>query len=72
MKIEIELTKEEEIYLTTCCIQRVMQTVIAAIDVDYEHLQDLFDLMDTMEPLRYKMADAIFRAKLKALEEKGK
>jgi len=63
VKIELELTKTEEIYLTTCCIGRVADSAIKAVPANYEHMQDLFDLNDIVEPLRFKLADAIFRAK---------
>jgi hypothetical protein len=63
MKIEIELSRAEEIYLTTCCIGRVANSVIKAVPNNYEFMQDLLDLNYIVEPLRYKMADAIFRTK---------
>lgn len=63
MKIEIELTRAEEIYLTQNCITRVTNTAIGAVPDDYEYIQDLIDLGDVMEPLRYKLADAIFKAR---------
>ena len=64
MKIEVELTKAEEIYLTSCSILRVVKSAIEAVPYDYEHMGDLHDLGDIMEPLRFNLADAIFRAKL--------
>ena len=70
MKIEIELTKIEEIYLTTCCIQRVVNSVLKEVPYNYDHMQDLVELGDVMEPLRMKMVDAIFRARLSAAEKK--
>jgi hypothetical protein len=66
MKIEIELSSSEVTYLTTCCIQRVMTSAINAVPADYEYLQDLFDLSEIMEPLRMKLVNSIFLAKMKA------
>jgi hypothetical protein len=65
MKIEIELTKAEEIYLSTNCIQRVVTSAINGVPDNYEHLEDLFELSEVMEPLRMRLANAIFIAKLK-------
>ena len=65
MKIEVELTKAEEIYFTSCSILRVVKSAIEAVPHDYEHFGDLHDLGDIMEPLRFKLADAIVRAKQK-------
>jgi len=64
MKIDIELTTTEVIYLSTNCISRVMTSAINAVPDDYEYLEDLFELKQVMEPLRMKLADAIFRAKM--------
>ena len=64
MKINIELTTTEVIYLSTNCISRVMTSAINAVPDDYEYLEDLFELKQVMEPLRMKLADAIFRAKM--------
>jgi hypothetical protein len=67
MKIEVELSSAEVTYLSTCCIQRVMTSAINAVPDDYEYLQDLFDLSEVMEPLRMKLANAIFLAKIKEI-----
>lgn len=64
MKVTIELTKAEEIYITTCCIGRVMKSVVDVVPENYEFMQDLFDLGEIMEPLRYRLANAIFQAKV--------
>jgi len=65
LKIEIELTQEEVIYISTCCIQRVVNSAIDAVPDDYEFLQDLVDLGNIMEPLRNRLFNAIFVAKAK-------
>lgn len=70
MKIEIELTKEEEVYISTCCIRRVVNSVMNAVPNDYEFMQDLIDLGDIMEPLRNRLFNALFQAQLD--KEKGK
>ena len=66
IKVEIELTHTEVVYLTTCSIQRVTTSAIDAVPEEYEYMDDLCELGDIMEPLRYKLANAIFEAKAKA------
>jgi hypothetical protein len=63
MKIEIELSEAECTYLSENCIQRVVDSAIRAVPEDYEYMQDLMDLSDYMEPLRFKLANAIFIAR---------
>jgi hypothetical protein len=64
VKIEIELTEEEAIYLSENCIGRVMNSVMKAVPGDYEHFIDLEELNRIMEPLRMKLANAIFQARI--------
>ena len=68
IKIEVELNKDEQTYISTCCIGRVISSVIEVVPEDYEHYEDLLVLRAIMEPLRFKLNDAIFRAKLKERE----
>jgi hypothetical protein len=63
VKIEIELTEEEAIYLSENCIGRVMNSVMKAVPANYEHYMDLEELSRIMEPLRFRLCDAIFRAR---------
>jgi hypothetical protein len=70
MKITIELTQEEEIYLATNSLARVCASAIEAVPNDYEYMTDLEELRRIMEPLRFKLADAVFRVKLAEAQEK--
>lgn len=65
MKIEIELTKLEELYISQNCIARVVKSAINELPTDYEYMEDMIELGEIMEPLRFKLNDAIFRAKMK-------
>jgi hypothetical protein len=64
MKVEIELTKLEELYIAQCCISRVIKSALEVLPNDYEFVLDMIDLSEIMEPVRFKLNDAIFRAKL--------
>jgi hypothetical protein len=64
VKIEVELTEAEQIYLSENCIQRVVNSALDAVPDDYEHVQDLIELGEYMEPLRMKLANAIFQARI--------
>lgn len=77
MKITIELTPREQDYLARVCVQRVMVSAIDAVPIGYEHIEDLFELSEVLEPLRHKLNDAVFQAKLEerykatSMERKG-
>lgn len=64
MKITIELTPKEQDYLASVCIQRVAISAIDAVPIGYEHIEALFELSEVLEPLRHKLNDAVFQAKM--------
>lgn len=59
--ITIELTPDEVTYINTCCIGRVASSALKAVPEDYEHWEDLQELIDIVEPLRIRLNDAIFK-----------
>jgi hypothetical protein len=69
VKIEINLTEAECIYLSENCIQRVVNSALKAVPEDYEYIQDLIELGEYMEPLRMKLANAIFQARINEVRD---
>jgi hypothetical protein len=63
--ITIELSPKEVEYISTCCIGRVASSAMDAVPPDYEYMDDLEELRDTVETLRYRMASKIFEARNK-------
>jgi hypothetical protein len=55
MKVEIELTKLEELYIKQCDLKRLANDVLSKVPSDFEFAPDLIDLSEILGPVLLKL-----------------